>query len=187
MKMVLAVLGFLLSVGATVAIFVLLMPKADPGKDAAKRGKLPGWARKIGDVLDFRTLFLEKILRVLYVFATAYCIISGFLGLFDFSKDWLGNAHWGGVAGILTMLLGPILVRLVFESAMLFFILVRNVIEINSKLGKAGVSVPAAQEPVQASKPAPREEPVIHEPLVPERVAERRTARTYGEKPEGDE
>lgn len=142
MKIGLMVLGLLLSIGATVAAFVFLMPRSDPERDEAKRGRLPKWLRMVGDVLDFRYLFLEKFLRVTYVFATAYCLISGFLALFDFSKDFWGNTHWGGVGGIITMLLGPILVRVVYESAMLFFILVRNVKEINAKTGGAPVAKP---------------------------------------------
>ena len=39
-----------------------------------------------GDILNFKTLFIEKILKALYVFATAFALIFGFLMLFSFVK-----------------------------------------------------------------------------------------------------
>ena len=43
---------------------------------------------------------------------------------------------WMGGIGLLIMIIGPIVIRILFESTMLFILLVQNVIEINKKLSK---------------------------------------------------
>ena len=52
-------------------------------------------------------------------------------------SDFYGTSYgssWLGGYGILVMIVGPIIIRLVYELLMLIIILVKNVISINSKL-----------------------------------------------------
>ena len=110
-----------------------------------KRAKLSGFVGMLADIVNFKTLFIERILKCIYVAVTVYFIIGGFFTMFfDFGT------------GIAMMLLGPIVVRIFFEAAMLFILLVQNVIEINKKLR---VAAPAAA-------------PVVEEPVVEEVVEE---------------
>lgn len=69
------------------------------------------------------------MLQALYIFATAFVILSGFFMLFQTTYG-----HWLGGYGLLTMILGPIVIRLVYELLMMMVLLVKNVIAINNKL-----------------------------------------------------
>lgn len=89
----------------------------------------------MADILNFKYLLLESILRCLYIFATAFCLISGFLHLFSFTTNpWTGESIWMGLPGLVLLLFGPIVVRLTFEGLMMMILLVKNVIQINQKL-----------------------------------------------------
>ena len=74
---VFAIIAAVLAVGATIAAFIFLLPEA-------KRPKLNKFLGTVSDILNFKTLFIEKILKALYVFATAFALIFGFLMLFSF-------------------------------------------------------------------------------------------------------
>ena len=156
---VFAIIAAVLAVGATIAAFIFLLPEA-------KRPKLNKFLGTVSDILNFKTLFIEKILKALYVFATAFALIFGFLMLFSFVKvgGYWGTAstiHWYGYYGLLIMIGGPIAIRLTYEVIMLFILLVKNVMDINKKLS-AGVDCSACT----AAAPAEKEEPKAEEPKV---------------------
>lgn len=100
-------------------------------KNAAKSSML---SASSSDTCNFKYLIVEKILQALYIFFTADMIILGFFMLFAAPEDYFGNRHWLGVYGILTMILGPIMIRLVYELLMMAVLLLKNVISINNKL-----------------------------------------------------
>lgn len=120
------ILGVTLALAATILLFIFILPDK-------KREKLPSILKLVHDIFNFKTLFLEKILQALYVFATMSCICVGFMMLFGFSSHY-GNVSWYGGRGLLLMILGPIAIRIIFEASMLFILLVKNVIQINNKL-----------------------------------------------------
>ena len=68
-------------------------------------------------------------MQALYIFATAVVILNGFFMLFT-----VVYGQWLGGYGILVMILGPIVIRLVYELLMMVIILIKNVISINNKL-----------------------------------------------------
>lgn len=118
------ILGLLAAVAATVWICVAILPRK-------KRGDLKsGFLRALHDIFNFKTLYIEKAMKVLYVFLTCVCIGIGFFMLF--ARDWGTSTFF---PGLLILILGPVILRFVFEGSMLFIIGVRNVMEINSKLG----------------------------------------------------
>lgn len=94
-----------------------------------KRKDLSPFLQKLSDILNFKQLLIEKILKALYVFLTCCCIFNGFFMIF--SKNW-GQSY--ALPGFLLMLFGPIIVRLLFEGLMLSILLVKNTIEINKKI-----------------------------------------------------
>lgn len=122
------ILGILSAIAATVLAFVFILPDK-------KKAALPDALKKIADILDFRTLFLEKIIKALYLFLTFACICVGLFMLISVNYGFYTDMWMGGI-GLLIMVVGPIVIRILFESAMLFILLVQNVIEINSKLSK---------------------------------------------------
>lgn len=116
-----------LSIVAVIAAFIFIVPQK-------KRTKLNHIGRIVHDIFNFRSLIVEKIYQGLYIFYTAFVIISGFFMLFYSYTDYLGNSHWMGGYGFLLIFFGPIVVRVIFECVMMAFLLVKNVISINNKL-----------------------------------------------------
>lgn len=112
------VIPILLSLAGAIAVFVFLLSDR-------KYAHLPKWAQVLADVLNFKHLLLEAILRFAYVFATVYCIVGGL---------FTACGKYTLVPGLVMMFIMPIVVRLIFETAMLMFVLVKNVVQINQKL-----------------------------------------------------
>ena len=124
------VLGIIATIVATVLVYIFILPEK-------KCKKLNKFGAFLHDVFNFKFLIVEKILQFLYILSTAACICVGFFMLFSFqsySYSYYSYSHWYGGYGLLVMILGPIAVRLVFECAMLFLILIKNVIQINNKI-----------------------------------------------------
>ena len=101
------IVGGILAIVATVLAYVFIVPEK-------RREKLNAFGKFLHDTCNFKYLIVEKILQALYIFFTADMIILGFFMLFAAPKDYFGNRHWLGVYGILTMILGPIMIRLVY-------------------------------------------------------------------------
>ena len=154
------ILGTLSAIAVTVLCYIFIMPEK-------KREKLSGFFGFLSDLFNFKYLVLEKALKALYVFETAFCICGGFFMLMA------GYNGWGGFVsmwyyGLALIFVGPIVTRLVYEVFMLFILLVQNTMDINRKMkGGAKKEQPqfiddAEPEPartVQAPAPAPAAEP----------------------------
>lgn len=123
------ILALILTIAATIASFILVIPEK-------KRSGLNKFFQVLHDIFNFKQLFLEAILKALYVFMTFFCIFGGFFMLFGYSYEgWGGSYHINTFPqGLMLMILGPIVVRLIFEASMMFVLLVKNVIQINKKL-----------------------------------------------------
>lgn len=113
----------IISIILTILLVVLVAP-------AKRREGLPKFFQVVHDICNFKGLLLEKVLKVLYIFSTINVMLTGiftwFSGGYNFGMTFL--------AGLLILVLGPILVRLAYEFMMLFVLLVKNVIQINNKL-----------------------------------------------------
>lgn len=123
-----------LSVMATIAAVVLLYIFILPEK---KREKLPKLFKIVSDILNMKELFIEKVLRFLYILSTVACVITGVLMIFGFThyeSYYYDHTTWYGGYGILLAIVGPIVLRLAFEGVMMFILLVKNTMQINSKL-----------------------------------------------------
>ena len=126
---VMVVLGTLAALALTVLAHIFVLP-------AKKAAKLSGLFKRIHDIFTFKELFLEKIFRAIYIFATIACITVGaclFLGIEVYS-GYYSYSMWYGGYGILLMIFGPITLRIVFEGIMMFILLVKNTMDINNKL-----------------------------------------------------
>ena len=154
----LGIVALILAVVATILAFVFIVPEKN-------RKKLNAFGKFLHDTVNFKYLIVEKILQAIYIFLTAYIVLSGFLMLFRVEDTW-GGSKWYGGEGLLTMILGPIFIRLSYEFVMMFILLVKNVIQINNKLksdegtaAKAPVfEAPVFEAPVQKA-PAAAEAP----------------------------
>ena len=119
--------GGVLAVVATVLAYVFIIPEN-------RRKKLNAFGKFLHDTFNFKYLIVEKILQALYIFFTADMIILGFFMLFAMPKDYFGGRHWLGGYGLLIMIVGPIVIRLMYELLMMAVLLLKNVISINNKL-----------------------------------------------------
>lgn len=111
------IIGLILALLATVATYLFIMPEK-------ARDTLPRFLQFVHDIFNFKSLLIEKILKALYVFCTIGCIGVGIFLLFGSNFVW----------GILLIILGPLVVRIVYEFLMLMILLVQNVIAINRKI-----------------------------------------------------
>lgn len=111
------IIGVIIGLAATVLTYLFIMPEG-------ARESLPRFFQILHDVFNFKSLLIEKLIKVLYVFCTLGCIATGIFLLF-------GSNFWIGLAVIIA---GPIVIRVIYELLMLMILLVQNVIAINRKL-----------------------------------------------------
>lgn len=116
-------IGAVIAIIFTVFICIAVLP-------AKKKVTLSGFLLTLHNLFNFTSLLVEKLLKVLYVFVTGFCIAGGFFLLF--SKVGYGNSTFGW--GLLLLILGPILARIIFESAMVFILILRSTNDINKKI-----------------------------------------------------
>ena len=131
-----AIFSLILALGAAIAAFILNVPEN-------KGRQFTGFMRVLHDILNFKQLLLEKILKFGYIFATVYFVLTGLFGSFEMFE-------WDAGMGLLTMLgsltLVPLLIRVIFELSMMVILRVKNVIDINKKL-PGGTKEPEPAKP----------------------------------------
>lgn len=127
---IISVLALVFAIAATVLAYIFLVPEK-------KYAKLNKFGKFLHNMLNFKTLIIEKILQALYIFSTAFIILLGFFMLFyveRYGYYYYSYTKWYGGYGIMLMLFGPIVIRLLYEFGMMFILLIKNVIQINNKL-----------------------------------------------------
>ena len=96
-------------VGAILVYFLFVNSKTEI------KGKFAKWLR---DFLSFKIMWLEPIMKMLYYFATIFMVLISFSFL-----------QYGGT-GVLMFLgylvLGPVLLRVLYETFMMFIMIWRN-------------------------------------------------------------
>ena len=125
------ILGLILALVGTVLLYVFVLPRR-------MNGRFPNpFLQVLHDFFHFKQLFIETIMKFLYIVSTLYCIGSGFFMLF--AETGSGRyAQSTASDGLIMMLLGPIVIRIFYEVMMMGILLVQNVIDINKKLSKNG-------------------------------------------------
>ncbi len=84
-----------------------------------------GATKKIYDFLTFKVMSLETILKICYLVIAIYITISSFSLISTSFIEFL-----------LVLFLGNIIVRLLFEGALLILMIHKELVEVNSKLPK---------------------------------------------------
>lgn len=161
------IIGGIMAFLATVACYIFIMPKS-------KDGRLNKFFQFVHDFFSFKKLYIEAVLKFLYVLTTLASITIGFIEffyeIFHIGDDWYRVNLW---PAILMMLVGPLVIRLAYEMLMLFIILVTNVIEMNNRQGgKSSISFASADDATEklnkavssAAAPAPAPAPVYTAP-----------------------
>ena len=145
-----AILGLVFALGCTILALIFITPES-------RRHTLNSFFTFVHDLFNFKFLFLEKVLKFLYIFNTLYCILAGFFMLFSgerYSSYYYSYFQSYALPGLLLMILGPIAVRIIYEGIMLFILLVKNVIQINNKL-KSNDGDNSMQTPFTAPEQTP--------------------------------
>ncbi len=128
---IILVLAAIIAIAATVLFYIFVKPEN-------KAAKMPKFIRVIRDILDMKELYLEKVLKALYIVSTLFCIIAGVMMFcsvrIPYVHDGIPHIVWNGGYGLLLLIGGPIVLRLVYEGLMMFILLVKNTLQINNKL-----------------------------------------------------
>lgn len=140
------VLGIMAAVAATVLLCLKVLPEKFNGNFKKKPFQL------IHDYFNFKKLYLESILKILFTFLSIACVAVGVLIILfgnnitlfgniieglerGYVRDWVWALYFRNIiSGLGIAVLGPIALRLIYEAAMMFILLVKNVIQINNKL-----------------------------------------------------
>ncbi|MBE6016111.1 MAG: hypothetical protein E7233_00695 [Lachnospiraceae bacterium] len=153
------IIGTILAIGATVVLCILVMPEK-------KKDKLNKFFSVIRDIFNFKTLYIEKILKVLYIFTTFACILIGFFLLFSVERygGFFGSySRWNGWTGLILMFIGPVIARIIYEYSLLLVITASKLMSIDKKIPneccKKGPDDTKAVEPAPAPAPAPEPDP----------------------------
>lgn len=111
------IIAFVLAIiGGILVYFLFVKAKTEP------KGKFLKWLKEF---LSFKTMWIEPILKVLYYIFTIYIILVSFALI---SSSFL--------AFILTLVFGPVIVRLIYESFMMFIMIWRNTNDIANNTKK---------------------------------------------------
>lgn len=101
--------GIIAIVGGILVYFLFVNQKTEP------KGKFAKWLKEF---LSFRIMWIETILKVVYYIATIFVVLASFSNL---ALGGIGVLMW-----LLTLLLGPIIIRIVYEASMMFIMIWRN-------------------------------------------------------------
>lgn len=139
-------IGAVLTLIVVVLLYITVLPKKRNGKFKSK------FLQGLHNYFHFKKLFIEEILRFVFVLLTVGCICCGFFLLFarytmDFGGGYSATQHYW-MYGLAAIIGGPIALRLVYEILMMGILLVQNVIDMNKKLdGTAKKEAPAPVRP----------------------------------------
>ena len=122
-------IGGILALLTTILVFAFVMPRVKDGKLGN------GFLQFLHDLFHFKHLYLEDILKFVYVLATFTAIFGGLIALL---LSLTGNQETGEAVSPLlclgVMVLGPIVLRIAYEIGIMAVMLVRNVVEINQRM-----------------------------------------------------
>ena len=96
-------------IGGILLYYLFVKAKDNP------KGKFLKWLK---DFLSFKIMWVEPILKMIYYIGTI------FIMLYSFSFLQLGGN--GVIMWLITLILGPIFIRLIYEISMMFIMIWRN-------------------------------------------------------------
>ena len=110
------VIGILvLAVALTALLVVLVLPKE-------KDGHLPSVFQMLYDLFSPKTLVMEKLLQILYVFLTCLAVLYGIVVFFSGFFSGFQNL----ALGLVILAVGPILLRVGYELILLLVMQVKT-------------------------------------------------------------
>lgn len=113
-----AILSIILAIIGGVLIYFLFIRRNDL--------KLSDGLNKLKDILDFKIMVIEPVLKILYLVITIYTVLMAFSFL---PVNFL--------VFLLTLILGPIIIRIIYEAALMLIMIWKNTKIIAENTGKS--------------------------------------------------
>ena len=104
-------------IGGIVLYFTFLSKKNE--------GKFTGFLGWLYDFITFKKMMIENLLKILYIIVALFVTLSSF-GLISISF----------LAFLLTLVIGNVLTRVIYELLLVKLVICKNTTEINKKLNK---------------------------------------------------
>lgn len=136
-------LGSIAAVVLTILLYVKVLPKKMDG--TFEKPIL----QKLFDYFHFKKLYLEEVLKFVFTLATVAVVCVGAFMLLAYT-GWGKYKDSTFLYGLLTIVGGPIALRLAYEGVMMFILLVKNTMEINNKLSAPKTEEIKAEEEKEA-------------------------------------
>lgn len=111
-----SLIAFIVAIAASIVIYFVFMDKKE-------ESKYTGFVKNLYDFLHFKINFIEAFLKIAYITTTLYVTII------SFSLIKVDVALF-----FMTLILGNIIIRILYEAAFLLYNIYLNTKEINSKL-----------------------------------------------------
>ncbi len=112
----LIIAAILALIGGILVHFLFVKSKNEP------KGKFMKWLKEF---LQFKVMWVESLMKVIYYIATIYIILASFAMI---SSSFL--------TFVIMLILGPILIRLAYEGLMMFIMIWRNTQDIANNTKK---------------------------------------------------
>lgn len=108
------VIAFIIAIAAGIMIYFMFVKDNKPVSEKLQ---------KLKNLLDFKTMFIEPILKIVYIIATVFIILFSF-----------GLISLNFVSFLMVLILGPIAIRIVYELMMINIMIWKNTKEINDNI-----------------------------------------------------
>ena len=108
------VIAFIIAIAAGIMIYFMFVKDNKPVSEKLQ---------KLKDLLDFKTILIEPILKIVYIIATVFIILFSF-----------GLISLNFVSFLMVLILGPIAIRIVYELMMINIMIWKNTKEINDNI-----------------------------------------------------
>lgn len=108
------VIAFIIAIAAGIMIYFMFVKDNKPVNEKLQ---------KLKDLLDFKTMLIEPILKIVYIIATVFVILFSF-----------GLISLNFVSFLMVLILGPIAIRIVYELMMINIMIWKNTKEINDNI-----------------------------------------------------
>ncbi|MBD9107271.1 hypothetical protein EGP99_05635 [bacterium] len=108
------VIAFIIAIAAGIMIYFMFVKDNKPVSENLQ---------KLKDLLDFKTMLIEPILKIVYIIATVFIILFSF-----------GLISLNFVSFLMVLILGPIAIRIVYELMMINIMIWKNTKEINDNI-----------------------------------------------------
>ncbi len=115
-----SIIALILSIIGAILVYFLFVKTKDTPK-----GKFTKWLK---DFLSFKIMWIEAIVKVTYYFATIFVIL--------FSFNFLSEGGFGVLMFFISLILGPVIVRLIYEASIMYIMIWRNTRDIADNTAK---------------------------------------------------